>query len=95
MVELPNLKEQQRINGFVPDEKLVVLFSQSNFDQCWKEFSNGKIKQAMPNLTDKKKESLTKKDCDKMRDVLGRFGIKDTGPVGDENLYVLYEDTTS
>ena len=80
----------------MPDKKLVVYFSQSTYDQCWKlDKRTGKIQQAIHDLKDENGESLVLKDCVLMRSVLERYDIKDTGPAGDENLYMLNDNATS
>ena len=49
----------------------------------------------MSNLKDKNGASLPLKDCEEMREALKRYGITDTGPIGDENLYVLNDNATA
>ena len=49
----------------------------------------------MSDLKDKNGLSLPLKDCETMRIVLERYGITDTGPIDDKNLYVLNDNATA
>ena len=49
----------------------------------------------MADLTDENGESECSKDCEKMRRIFKQYSIEDTGPVGDENLYVVDENGTA
>ena len=50
----------------------------------------------MDDLIDAKTgEALCWKDCKTLYGALERYGITDTGPVGDEQLYILNDDATS
>ena len=49
----------------------------------------------MPDLKDAKTgEKLCWKDCEIMRDAFQRYGITDTGPIDDKNLYILNDNAT-
>ena len=48
----------------------------------------------MPNLYDKKGEPICWKDCETMRKALEPYGLKDTGPIEDQNMYVVNDNAT-
>ena len=86
----------QSANYFAPDEKLVVYFAQATFDQCWKRNPHtNEYAQSMPDLKDPETgESYCWRDCENMRNSLEQYGITDTGPVENKNLYILNENAT-
>ena len=49
----------------------------------------------MPDLVDKNGEPLCWKDCEDMRAVLEPFGVTDTGPIEDKNMYILNNNATA
>ena len=71
--------EQIRASRFIPDEKLVIYFSASDFSAVKANF-NGRIGQAMPDLPD------CKKDCETLRQAFECYGISD---VGSGNIFYL------
>ena len=48
----------------------------------------------MKDLIGENGESFCQKDCATMREALKPFGVTDTGPVDDKNLYILEESAT-
>ena len=48
----------------------------------------------MADLKDKNGEGLCWKDCETMREVLEEFGVTDTGPIEDKNMYIIKDNAT-
>ena len=87
MAEPLTIEEQLRQEEFVPDHKLVVCFITTKFDQVWlKNSQSGEIEQGVPNV------ASYKQDCDKLRSLLERYDVSDTGA---NDLYLLDNDPTS
>ena len=48
----------------------------------------------MPDLKNKQGEPICWQDCELMRKHLEPYGIKDTGPIKDKNMYILNDNAT-
>ena len=48
----------------------------------------------MPDLIDEQGEPLCWQDCETMQKVLAQFGMTDTGPIEDKNMYIMNNNAT-
>ena len=49
----------------------------------------------MADLKNDRSESICWKDCGTMMNALDRYGITDTGPIDNKNLYILNDNATA